>query len=84
MPATASSPALQSAKAPTPGSTMRSAACDVRGVGASRAMRDLGLALARRPLEGLGRRVQVARAVVDDDEALHGSGLRNALPAGSR
>ena len=37
-------------------------------------MRDIGLALARRALERLGRRVQVARAVVDDDEALHGDG----------
>src|SRR4029078_12280127 len=30
-----------------------------------------GLALARRPLEGLGRGVQVARPVVDDGDALH-------------
>ena len=31
----------------------------------------VGLALARRALEGLGGRVQIARAVVDDGDALH-------------
>ena len=34
---------------------------------------DLGVraALARRPLEGLGRGVEVSRAVIDDGDALH-------------
>ena len=83
MPATASTPALQSAKAPTPGSTMRSAASTAAGL--SRDLDgDVGLALARRPLEGLGRRVQVAGTVVDDDQALHGLRLRNARQAGCR
>ena len=70
MPGTASRPRLQSAKAPTPGSTMRSAAATIVRVGGHH---DLGVgpALARRALEGLGRRVEVARAVIDDGDALH-------------
>ena len=31
----------------------------------------IGLAFARRALEGLGGGVQIARAVVDDGDALH-------------
>ena len=70
MPGTASRPRLQSAKAPTPGSTIRSAAETISGSAVSGDHR-VGLALACGALEGLGRRVQVTRAVVDDGDALH-------------
>ena len=68
MPGMSSSPRRQSAKAPTPGSTTRSARATLSGslvttIGWSCA------ALARGALEGFGRRVQIAGAVIDDGDA---------------
>ena len=67
MPATWSSPRRQSAKAPTPGQHDALRREDVL-----RPRRDIDLArrpcLARRPLERLLRRMQVAGAVVDDSD----------------
>ena len=70
MPGTASSPRRQSAKAPTPGSTTRSARAHLVGI-ARHHDRLIVPALARGALERLGGRVQIARAVIDDRDA-HG------------
>ena len=78
MPGTASSPRRQSAKAPTPGSTTRSAARDRVGI-AGHDDRLVEAGLARGALEGLRRRVQIAGAVIDDGDAHRvppGSGKR--------
>ena len=76
MPGTASSPRRQSAKAPTPGSTTRSARAHHVGI-ARHHDRLIVPGLARRALERLGGRVQIARAVVDDRDA-HGSRMMRA------
>ena len=68
MPPTASSPRRQSAKAPTPGSTTRSARRDLLGI-AGHDDRLVQAGLARGALERLGRRMQIARAVIDDGDA---------------
>ena len=72
---TASRPRRQSAKAPTPGSTIWSARGDRLGIG-----RDQHLAreprLARGALEGLVGRVQIARPVIDDGDVHLASRLR--------
>ena len=68
MPGTASSPRRQSANAPTPGSTMRSAAATSRGSDVT-AMVSSRPASRGRALERLGGGVQVARAVIDDGDA---------------
>ena len=70
MPVTASSPRRQSANAPTPGSTTRSARAHLVGV-ARHHDRLVVAGLARRALERLGGRVQIARAVIDDRDG-HG------------
>ena len=49
---------------------MRSAAATISG-SAVTTISASALALARRPLEGLGRGVEVSRAVIDDGDALH-------------
>ena len=68
MPGIASSPRRQSAKAPTPGSTTRSALRDLRRIAGDH-NRLIVPALARGALERLGRRMQIAGAVVDDGDA---------------
>ena len=68
MPGTASRPRAAVGKAPTPGSTMRSAAATISG-SAVRSISRVDAGLARGALEGLGGRAQVARAVVDDGDA---------------
>ena len=68
MPGTASSPRRQSAKAPTPGSTTRSARATASG-SLRHHDRLIVPAFARGALERLGRRVQIARAVIDDGDA---------------
>ena len=75
MPGMAASPCLQSAKAPTPGSTMRSAAAHVLRVG-SHLDGERRAAFPRRALEGLGGGVEVARTVIDDGDVHVGSSLR--------
>ena len=70
MPGTASRPRRQSAKAPTPGSTTRSARRTVVGI-ARHHDRLIVPAFARGALERLGRRMQIARTVIDDRDA-HG------------
>ena len=78
MPGIASSPRRQSAKAPTPGSTTRSARATCVGIAGDQD-RLIVPALARGAFEGLGRRMQIAGAVVDDGDAhrpLPGSGNR--------
>ena len=68
MPGISSSPRRQSAKAPTPGSTTRSArATCVRIAGDHDRL--VVPALARGALEGFRRRVQIAGAVIDDGDA---------------
>ena len=83
MPSTASRPRRQSAKAPTPGSTTRSArATHGRVVGHHDRLIEAGLM--RRALERLGGRVQIAGAVIDDGDAHRGapgSGNRPMMPA---
>ena len=78
MPSTASSPRRQSAKAPTPGSTTRSARCHrARIVGYDNRLIEADVM--RGALERLGRRVQVAGAVINDRHghlAAPGSGNR--------
>ena len=68
MPGTASSPRRQSAKAPTPGSTMRSAFATALRVGGDDD-RLVESGLARGALEGLVGGMEVARAVIDDRDA---------------
>ncbi len=63
--ARASRPRRQSANAPTPGSTTRSARRDVIGI-AGHYDRLIEARFTRRALERLGGRVQIAGAVVDD------------------
>ena len=74
MPGIASSPRRQSAKAPTPGSTTRSARATCVGIAGDHD-RLVVPALARGALERLGGRVQIAGAVVDDGDA-HRCGSR--------
>ena len=72
MPATASSPRRQSAKAPTPGSTTRSA----RATASGSLVTTIGCVerrLARGALERLGGRVQIAGAVIDDGDGHRGA-----------
>ena len=82
----ASSPRRQSAKAPTPGSTTRSA----RATSSGSLVTTIGCvvpALARGALERLGRRMQIAGAVVDDGDAHRwapGSGNRPITSAARR
>ncbi len=66
MPGTAARPRRQSAKAPTPGSTMRSAAATSSGRLVTTIASPIA-ALGGGALERLGRRAQIARAVIDDD-----------------
>ena len=68
MPSSASRPRRQSAKAPTPGSTMRSARYTVSGSRVTTIFSGTCHA-ARRALERFRRRVQIAGAVVDDGNA---------------
>ena len=83
MPVTASNPARQSAKAPTPGRTMRSA---LRTFSGSSVTRDLGIkpGFARRTLKSLGRRFEIARAVIDDGDAFAHPSLSSSQSRSAR
>ena len=86
MPGISSSPRRQSAKAPTPGSTTRSARATSSGIVGDED-RLVVSAFARGALEGLRRRVQIAGAVVDDGDAhgfAPGSGNRPMMSDGRR
>ena len=71
MPAQRSEAGAAIGKAPTPGSTMRSAARNALGIGREHRSRASITGFARGPLEGLGGGAQIAGAVVDDGDA-HG------------
>ena len=78
MPGTPSRPARQSAKAPTPGSTMRSAAATSFGLAVT-STRSSRARFARGALEGLGGGAEIARAVIDDGDG-HAGCVPTARP----
>ena len=78
---TASSPRRQSAKAPTPGSTTRSARAHLIRIARHHDRLIVSALLARRALERLRRRMQIARTIIDNRDAHVRTRIMAALAA---